>query len=158
MVTMITDEWEGVHSNNRVVEDVPREQLEAAIRHLDGERHTQVVLQQRDHSNLILGGGSGRFNVVVATPDDRFFVLTDPEKPEGTEQLIAGGQLGDYPAKTIVSLESALQAARVYFDLGMPDATQDWIEEWRWFGAEGTTARLDERGCSTRVPAGAAQA
>ena len=42
---------------------------------------------------------------------------------------MAGGQLGDYPAKTIVALEAAVQAARVYFELGMPDVTQDWIEE-----------------------------
>ena len=64
---MITDEWEGVHSSGRAVEDVLWEQLEAAIRHLDGERYTQVVLQQSDHSSLILGGGAGRFNVVIAT-------------------------------------------------------------------------------------------
>ncbi len=129
MATMITDHWEGVHANNRSLEDVSWEELDAAIRDLDGEKHTQVVVQLPDHSNLIVGGGSGRFNVVVATPDERFFVLRNPEKEDGIEQLIAGGQRGDYPAETIVGLDAALQAARVYFELGTPDVTQDWIEE-----------------------------
>lgn len=129
MVTMITDDWEGVHANNRSLEDVDWEQIDAAIRDMDGQRHTQVVLKNSNHSNLIVGGGSGRFNVVVATPDEQFFVLRNPDRPDGVEQLIAGGQRGDYPAETIVGFDAALRAARVYFELGTPDATQDWIEE-----------------------------
>ncbi len=70
--TMITDDWERVHANNRIFEEVSWEQLEAAIRSMDGVRHTQVVVQYPDYSNLIVGGGPSVFNVVIATPDDRF--------------------------------------------------------------------------------------
>lgn len=129
MATMITDDWEGVRANNRVTDDVGWADVEAAIRQLDGRRHTQVVLQLPDHSDIVIGGGSGRYNVCIGTPDDRFFVLRDPRNPEGTEELIAGGQLGRYRAEVVVGVEQALRAAQVFFELGLADDTLDWIEE-----------------------------
>lgn len=127
--TMITDEWDGVHANNRTVDDVSWAMLDAAVNRLDGQRYTQIVLQYPDRSNMIIGGGPEHFNVLIATADDRFFVLRNPGTPEGVIQLIAGGQRGDYPAETLVGRDEALRAARVYLELGIADETQKWIEE-----------------------------
>ncbi len=129
MATMITDEWEGVRTTNRSIENVAWGDVDAAIRNLDGGCYTQVLVRSPDQSDLIIGGGAGRYNVTIATADDRFLVLKDPTKPNGVEDLIAGGQRGQYPSQTVVNLDSVLQAARVYLELGTPDSAQQWLEE-----------------------------
>jgi hypothetical protein len=105
--------------------------VEQAIHALDGRRHTQVVIQQPDYANLIVGGGDGRYNVCVTTADERYLTLTDPTRPaDQTEELVTGGQRGEFPANTVVQIEPVLRAARTFYETGTVDSALPWIDDY----------------------------
>ena len=124
---MIIDNWHGTSDDKSVIERPSIRQVEAAIRQLDGQRRTMVVLEGKGDSHLTVGGGKDRF-VVYATEDNQSFsTLLDPSRSENeVEMLVAGGQLGDYPSNVCVSLELALQAARTYAQHGHLDTSLVW--------------------------------
>lgn len=128
-VRLTTDDWEGVHANARHVDDPAWSDVEAAVRALNGRNHTQVVVQRDDGSNISVGGGDGRYNVCITTDDDRFLTVVDREREDGIEELVAGGQLGEYPAQTVVGPEPTLRAVKTFFENGTADDGIDWLEE-----------------------------
>jgi hypothetical protein len=128
--TLMTDAWEGVHANNQSLSGATWTEVEDALRALDGRKHTQVVVRLEDGSSAIVGGGDGRYNVCLETADDRYLTLRNDDAPEdAVEELIAGGQKGDYPARIVVGLEPAVQAVRTFYESGEADAGLDWDEE-----------------------------
>jgi hypothetical protein len=45
------------------------------------------------------------------------------------ENVVTGGQLGKFPARTVVTLDYALKAAKAFFGDGSPTSELDWISE-----------------------------
>jgi hypothetical protein len=126
---LTTENWQGVHPNLRTVEEPDWDEVEAAVRALDQRVHTQVAVGRDDWSSILVGGGSGRYNVAITTADDVYLTLTDPSRGDGTERLVAGGQVGDYPERTVVGLGAALCATRTFFESGAADSGLTWVEE-----------------------------
>lgn len=102
--------------------------IEAAIRRLDGEACTLLILGIGDPvPHMGVGGGEGGNYVVYVTPDNLTFInLINPKAPKGTCELKAGGQYGDYDLKLCVSLVDALAAAKTYAETGQLNSTSTW--------------------------------
>jgi Immunity protein Imm1 len=111
----------GTYIQNPSLDDV-----EMAVRALDGVHNTMVVLGTDGPGHMAIGGGAGRY-IVYSTPDNlTFYVPIDPVAPQGSITLVAGGEEGEYPARQTADLDSALRAARTYTRDGSQDPTLTW--------------------------------
>lgn len=111
----------GTYIPNPSLDDV-----EAAVRALDGMHNTMVVLGTDGPDHMAIGGGAGRYIVYTTTDNLTFSVPTDPFAAEGTVTLVAGGEEGEYPARQTVDLDMALRASRTYARDGSQDPTLAW--------------------------------
>jgi len=98
------------------------EQVEDAIRDLDECSHNDLYLHpdaSKLETYLAVGGGSGRYLVTGSIDNDRFpTAVKAVERDVRHELLVVGGQAGDYPRNWILDLDSALRAARSFFETG----------------------------------------
>jgi hypothetical protein len=121
------DEWIDGRNVGVRIECPKWDQIEEAIRRLDGWRKTLVVLSGDGVCHMAIGGGEGGKYVAYITFDNEaFFSLVDPSKPDGVDMQVVGAQQGDYPARMCVNLDTALKAARTYADTGQLDGSVHW--------------------------------
>jgi Immunity protein Imm1 len=118
-----TDFWQGVRCDASDIAHPSPEDIEAAIKALDGMHRTTV----NDDAHLAVGGGTGGQYVVYATFDNaRFFMLMSSEQSECKVLLFIGGQEGDYPKSIVVDLPLALAAAKSFAETGQIDMALQW--------------------------------
>lgn len=125
---MVVDDWSGTVNGERVILAPELQQVADAVAALDGARQTLVtLLRGAGDEHMSIGGGPERF-VVYLTEDNLNFhnLVAADESEHETIALVAGGQLGDYPARQCVRAEHALRAAATYAELGELDAALDW--------------------------------
>jgi Immunity protein Imm1 len=113
-------EWTGAHMERTGFPQPTWEQVEHAIRDLDERAHNDLYLHP-DASNLetylAVGGGSGRYLVTGSVNNERFpTAVKHADSNAARDLLVVGGQAGDYPRHWILDLDSALRAARSYFE------------------------------------------
>lgn len=113
------------------IENATWEQAEAAIRSLDETEFTALTVERPDRSNVLVGGGNGRYILCITTVDERLVALADAAKAaDEAEELVAGGQPGQYPSHLVVDdLDTVLRAARTYFETGSPDRSLSWVQD-----------------------------
>ena len=118
--------WSGPRREDTNIEHPTWSEIEAAIRALNGHTQNDIYLQPVEgepECYLCIGGGDGRYIVTGATKAGEFPTLADPARAgEPEETIVVGGQPGNYPGHWVVDLETALRAARSYFDTGTLDA------------------------------------
>jgi hypothetical protein len=88
--------------------------IEMALRSLDGADHTLLVVELSSGATITVGGGPDRFVVEVAQNEHDRWSLFDPRRPEGTVNLVVGGELVEPPARLCVDREAALEAVRTF--------------------------------------------
>jgi hypothetical protein len=98
--------------DNEVKEDASVSDITSAIRRLDGAAHSLVLIELLSGRTLTIGGGPDRFVAEIAENDTLRWSVVDPSGPEGSIDLVAGGQLADFAARLCVDLEAVLEAAR----------------------------------------------
>ncbi len=124
---LTTDEWHGISSNGRDTQDPTWADIEAAVRRLDGRVYTNAIVGGKGEAHLLVGGGSEGRYIVYATFDNMSFAnLTSSPSSSTRTVLFTGGQDGDYPSHTVVSLEDALKAARTFAEHGEIEASLTW--------------------------------
>jgi Immunity protein Imm1 len=111
-------------------DDIPApswQQIEAAIRALDGKRRTMVTLCADGESHLTVGGGSSNRYVVYMTFDNtKFLNLMAGDRGDKTVTLFVGGQDSLFSDDTVVDLTLALRAAKAFTETGQPDPSCKW--------------------------------
>jgi hypothetical protein len=112
-----------------LIENPSWEQIEKAIRNLDGEHKTIVTLEASDEIHMAIGGGPEQYIVYATFRDMEFYTLVDLSKPEGREMLVTGGQEGDYPSKQCVDLNTTLSAAKTFAELGALENSVSWEKD-----------------------------
>jgi hypothetical protein len=126
---VVIDEWAGVHANEREIRAPGVDDVLRLFQKLDASVHTHLALEARDGTNLVIGGGAGRYVVYVATPDQQFWNLLSEPSKTGVVLLHVGGQEGDFPARQVVGEQQALLAARTFLSDGKLDPTLIWERE-----------------------------
>lgn len=115
-------EWIGASRKDTVLENPAWPDIEKAIRDLNNENLNDLYLQptrEDPETYLCVGGGNGRYIVSGSIRNEEFPTVVDVAKSSDTrEQLVVGGQGGDYPSSWIVDLDTALHAAKLFFELG----------------------------------------
>lgn len=120
------DNWTGAQNDEaeEVLHSVDR--LEEIVRLLDQRRHTMLTLEAANGAHLSVGGGNGEYVVFATFDGETFFNLTSGGLEDGTRELVAGGQLGEFPSRTIVDLETAAAAAVTFARDGKLDESLTW--------------------------------
>ena len=93
--------------------------------------YNDLYLERPDDATwLAIGGGAGRYFVMLTvaaqTDEESWLVACRDGAETGTEPLVVGGQRGNYPARQVVGIETAFDAAREYFTTGEPSPAVDW--------------------------------
>jgi hypothetical protein len=105
-------------------------QIEAAIRALNNDNLNDIYLQPASEPTdtfLGVGGGAGKYLVTGAVRGATFPTLVDDTSDdESLTPLVVGGQLGEFPARWLVSLEAAIAAVRAFYDSGGFDCGVKW--------------------------------
>lgn len=126
---MGVDHWDGVDSHESCLPQPSAADAEKAIRALDSVCRTLVTLVGEAGAHLAIGGGAGRY-VVYATYDNRsFHNLVGASKEPSSVCLNVGGQMGEFAARHIVSLEAAIQAALAFLETGQLASHLTWEEQ-----------------------------
>lgn len=123
------ENWESNHNNGLLKEAKNWEEIEAAIRGLDGHRKTLVTLEAENETHMAVGGGNNRYFVYVTFDNENFHYLVDPSKSDSGEPLIVGGQEGMYPARSCVDLSTTLKAARGFAEFGKIEKSVVWAQD-----------------------------
>ncbi|MBW4547795.1 MAG: hypothetical protein KME25_25620 [Symplocastrum torsivum CPER-KK1] len=130
VLDLSVEKWVGNRNESDFIENPDWNQIEAAIRELDGKSKTLVTLGVDDEAYMTIGGGeSGNYVVSVTFDNMSFHNLVDLSKPNATEKLVIGGQEGIYPAKICVDLLPCLLAARTFTESGKLDTLLSWQED-----------------------------
>jgi hypothetical protein len=120
--TLTVCEWKDRHCLSRAISDPRWEDIVEAIRRLDNGSFNDVYLSRDDdpeHFWLCIGGGAGQYVVSGAAGEGQFPSLVTPGA-SATEnvELLVGGQGGLFPRSRIHSLETALKAAKHFYEHG----------------------------------------
>ena len=129
---IVEDDWSGVRSDDVETECDKIEQVVAAIKKLNGRNKTSVYLQADGEKSLTVSGGTdGRYVAFVTIRiDDEFYNLVDPQQPpDQMLEVKTGGQMGAYPAKQCVGLETVLEAARQFAADGSISRSLSWEKQ-----------------------------
>lgn len=112
------------------IEDPTWEAVEAAVRAMDNDTRTEVLLTQGEMDYLLVGGGAGRYVVSVQRPDEAL-TMRNPSAASRDDKvtLVSGGQAGEYEAAMVVSLDLVLQAAHAYLQSGREDPRLTWARD-----------------------------
>jgi Immunity protein Imm1 len=129
VVDMTTEKWIGNKNEGDLIENPSWNQVEKAIRELDGEHQTLVTLGVNEDTYMSIGGGENKYIVTVTFDNFNFYILIDSTKSEQIEKLVVGGQKGNYPATQCVDLLRCLLAARTFTELGKLDDLLTWEED-----------------------------
>jgi hypothetical protein len=123
------ENWQGNHNKGLLKEAKNWEEIESAIRELDGHRKTLVTLEAEDETHMSIGGGNNKYFVYITFDNENFHYLVDPSKSDNGELLVVGGQESIYPARSCVDLSTTLKAARGFAEFGKFEKSVVWAED-----------------------------
>ncbi|WP_163831147.1 Imm1 family immunity protein [Spartinivicinus ruber] len=128
MMELSTDNRQGVNANLNELQNPSWIDVEQAIKALNGQNHTEVLLDIGPSYISVCGGSKGYF-VYIYTEDERNLILEEGQKFSGLIELVTAGNSCDYPAKQVVALDHALAAAKTFYAKGIADPKFSWLED-----------------------------
>ncbi|BAY62810.1 hypothetical protein NIES22_28860 [Calothrix brevissima NIES-22] len=123
------EDWVGNQNRGCVKPAQSWLEIEAAIKELDGQRKTLVTLETEGETHMAIGGGLQKYVVYVTFDNENFHYLVDPSKSDIDETVIVGGQAGVYSAKSCIDLNTTLQAAKTFAELGIMEKSVIWEQD-----------------------------
>jgi len=95
------------------------------LNQLDGKKHTLVLFENEDASQMMVGGGPENFIITLLKDDNNLALRRGNANPESVVEICAGGQFGDYPEYLSNTKETAAAAIESFFQ--SKEGTLDWI-------------------------------
>ncbi|MDZ8055739.1 MAG: Imm1 family immunity protein [Aulosira sp. ZfuVER01] len=123
------EDWIGNQNKGSVEQAHSWQEIELAIRELDGHHKTLVTLETDGETHMAVGGGLDKYIVYLTFDNESFHYLVDPFKSDIDEFVIVGGQEGIYPAKSCVDLNTTLKAAKAFAELGTMEESVIWEKD-----------------------------
>ena len=116
-----------------IIEKPIWDNIEQAIRRLDGKKNTEVIFGPggEDRYMLVSGGNNGQYIAIITYDNETFHNIIDPSKADDAlVNLVCGGQAADFSARQVNSLEPVLKAANSYAVAGEVDKSLDWSKNY----------------------------
>ncbi len=119
-----------LHLDDEIKPDATIQDVEAAVRGLDGARRTLIRIELPSGQALTVGGGPDRFVAEVAESDTIRWATVDLTQGDDPVDLVVGGQLAGYPARVCVTKQTALDAVRTFVQQnGLRNPNLSWSVE-----------------------------
>jgi hypothetical protein len=127
ITSLHADLWVSRADKGRTLDRPSWEGIERAVRQLNGNERTSLILKRDEETHKSIEGGPDRYSVVVLTENRHGpFYLIDPSKSDAEIMLVVGGQSIDTPERMTVPLETILKAARVFSESGELEKSLAW--------------------------------
>jgi hypothetical protein len=113
------------------VYDPTWDQIESAIRRLDGNHRSIVIIGQLDPETDFMGIGGGKdgvYRCFVYDRQGREFAVIDPSKPPDKLVDILMGQKTSVSLQECIDLDTVLLAAKSYAESGQLEKKLTWKE------------------------------
>ncbi|MBO9872940.1 hypothetical protein J7370_05980 [Xanthomonas sp. D-93] len=121
------DSRNGTMNNENIFETEDFEKVFELVDRLDGNRHTLVSIEKSDGSQMLVGGGAGKYIVTMTSSDFKNFHLENGEKKGGLVEICAGGQFGEYDKNMVVSIDLVKSAIKQFFGRTTPNLS--WVSD-----------------------------
>lgn len=102
------------------------ERIESAVRWLDGDSLTALMVFGPGLACAAVGGGGGHYCVDVSFDDRTWYHLVTPTAADEEVEFIAGGQRVRKPLRDVAGLEDTLHALRAFAVEGRMDEALAW--------------------------------
>ena len=121
------------HGKFEIIHEPKPPQVEKAIKGLDGDAHTMVILHVIPDAHLMVGGGISDWCVLsVIIKQKEFYVLLNPSPPDNMPPMVTmkvNSQDGIYLREMLVTKEMALKVAKPFAEKGEIDPALKWRAE-----------------------------
>lgn len=116
--------------DDQIIEGAGITEITSAIFGLDGVTRTLVLIEWPSGRTLTIGGGPDRFVAELAEDDRKRWCVVQPSSPEGSIDIVVGGQTVDYPLALCIDRESVLEAARTFTsNQGVRSPKLEWSQQ-----------------------------
>ena len=119
------DNWINSLSNDTEIENPTWEQIEKAIKSLDADQHTMVILTS-DTQSLIIGGGQGQYIITVLFGDDNHVSARRKSPIDGDIELNIGGQTGFYSKRLVLDFALTIHVVMIFWQKEILDPNLEW--------------------------------
>ena len=106
-------------------------QVRSAVRGLNGESLNDLYLMPDDQAPdryFAVAGGPGLYVVFICEANERFIEAVSSHVDDGTRvSLTCGGQVGSFAARQLVDLDTALTAAKHFYDTSSASPHVTWV-------------------------------
>jgi hypothetical protein len=128
VTSMIADERVGARNLGKEARNPALEQALNAVQSLDGKKYTELILVGEGRNLTISGGNDGRYIAFISINEDEAFhnLLNPGETSTAEVDVVAGGQLGSFPARQVVTLPMVVAAAKEFFETGKSSDELTW--------------------------------
>jgi Immunity protein Imm1 len=129
ITALVVSAWSGseVHEERIEAEALTVAAVAAAVTALDGEDRNDVYLESAGDATLVVAGGP-RLCFIYATFDNMVFLVPESGREGDPVELMAGGQVGIFPADNLVDRETAAAVATTWARTGELDTRVSWRE------------------------------
>lgn len=110
------------------------DEIKSFFLELNGDTHTLVTFgDEAEDWHMTIGRGPDKVIAYISYLDDEdiehIIELTNPADSENEEvELVVAGQRCRYPLSSVIKLDDALVAAKIYYDRHVPDDSLTWTE------------------------------
>src|SRR5690349_18032811 len=109
----------GPNGNETTVTNPSWGAAESILRELDGERNDSVALDSSGDSYMgISGGRDGCYVVAGFLEGFGSFICANGSEGRPAQDVVVAGDFNTYASENVVDLETAVRAAKVFFETG----------------------------------------
>ena len=112
---VILDHRSGVNNTNFITKASEVSEAIKLVSKLDGNRHTVILFEKLNGSQLIIGGGKNNFVITLTQNEQHLTLKSDVEANNQLIEICAGGQYGDYPNFLVQSIEQVNKTVEAFF-------------------------------------------
>ncbi|MES1193613.1 MAG: Imm1 family immunity protein [Solirubrobacterales bacterium] len=129
ITALVIATWSGsdVHEERIEGDALSVDAVAAAVTALDGEERNDVYLESAGDTTLVVAGGP-ELCFLYATFDNMVFLIPETGREGDPVELVAGGQVGIFPADNLVDCETAAAVAATWARTGELDTRVGWRE------------------------------
>jgi Immunity protein Imm1 len=129
ITALVVSTWSGgdVHEERVEGDGLTVEAVVAAVTALDGRARNDVYLESAGEATLAAAGGP-ELCFIYATFDNMVFLVPETGREGDPVELMAGGQVGIFPADSLVDRETAAAVAATWARTGELDPQIGWRE------------------------------
>ena len=122
---IVIDERDGVDNQDSTIVNVDKKTAISYLGRLDGQRHTLLIVERTDGTQLMVGGGEERFVVTLNDGKQSLTLLNQAGREETVHEICAGGQYGEYPETICVTRNDTAKVIDLFFE--GEEMQMDWV-------------------------------